>query len=160
MTFPFTKLPAVEEQIEQWQAIDVMDLRQIQHKSQLNYLCENERQFQAFLTANRDVQRLLGWAGIVVNQLRYPDLVVMLDNGDKLRVELEYEAASFIAHKHPANGCDLIVSLVRHHAHSMLKGIPVWSLFRSTGKNTVASTLGRDVKLNGYEGDISFAFDD
>lgn len=69
-------------------------------------------------------QDRLGWR-IAYLQTAFPDAVIENKRSQRLTVEFEYEAKNFKRHKHPADGCDLILCYRNSWPDAPL---PVWAL--------------------------------
>jgi len=69
-------------------------------------------------------QARLGWH-IAHLQTAFPDAVIENGRGQKLVAEFEYEAKNFKKHKHPVDGCDLILCYCNNWSNAPL---PVWAL--------------------------------
>lgn len=46
---------------------------------------------------------------VIVSQLAFPDCILSDAAGNRIRAEFEYRSGNFVAHGHPADGCDLVV---------------------------------------------------
>lgn len=138
-----------------WHDVTVLDFPRI--VSNENIFIKTERQFALLIGTSRYIQRSLGWHSIVNNNVFYPDVTAMLDCGETLRCELEYDASCFLRHKHSGLHCDLILSFVRRSDQVMIKGVPVWS-FYVKNENDLIWSLNDDISNNGIIDSLEYGF--
>jgi hypothetical protein len=122
-----------------------------------NVFIKNERQFALLINASKQIQRSLGWIGIKNQNVFYPDVQAIIDTGEILRCELEYDAGNFLKHKHSGRNCDLIVCFIRKDYQKMISGIPVWSFYMEKNQ-TLSWTLQSDIIKNGCVDSLEYGF--
>ena len=123
----------------------------------ITFLLKNERQFALLINASKQIQRSLGWIGIKNQNVFYPDVQAIIDTGEILRCELEYDAGNFLKHKHSGRNCDLIVCFIRKDYQKMISGIPVWSFYMEKNQ-TLSWTLQSDIIKNGCVDSLEYGF--
>jgi hypothetical protein len=138
-----------------WSSVTTLEFERKTTREEL--FVRNERQFALLVNVSKQIQRSLGWVTIKNQNVFYPDIQAIIDTGEVLRCELEYEAGNFIRHKHPGRNCDLIVSFIRKDYQTMIAGIPVWSFYLENNQE-LSWTLTEDIRKNGCVDSLSYGF--
>jgi hypothetical protein len=138
-----------------WSSVTTLEFQRATTRD--NVFIKNERQFALLINASKQIQRSLGWIGIKNQNVFYPDVQAIIDTGEILRCELEYDAGNFLKHKHSGRNCDLIVCFIRKDYQKMISGIPVWSFYMEKNQ-TLSWTLQSDIIKNGCVDSLEYGF--
>ena len=107
---------------------------------------KNELEFMSFIILNEWFQRKLGIFNIKRNAYSSPDLeATILFSGEKINIEVEYKASNFKEHNHSSTYIDLILSFCRVNSKTTINSIPIWSVYKTKGKNKYIYTLDDDI---------------
>lgn len=87
-----------------------------------------EKDFQDFIN---QFYYLFGLRNILKSDPYFPDIIALDSNNVRQRIEVEYHAYNFIAHKHDPLGCDFIYSIYSNV--NTVKNIPVRYFFKTSG---------------------------
>lgn len=138
-----------------WKNLDINDFPKECHLDDM--FIKNERHFHLLISLASNIQRSLGWSGILNSNVFYPDVQALLIGGDLIKVELEYKASNFIKHKHSGKNCDLIVSFIRKPHEDIIMGLPVWSFYLDKG-DKMLWTLQNDIINNSGVDELDYEF--
>ena len=95
--------------------------------------CYNEYDFSNWFKLN---YRFYDIKEIIKHDRFFPDVIARNNLGETLRIELEFYANDFVAHKHDANSCDLIISYAESIDRQVVRGLPVIALYTASSKRS------------------------